>query len=206
MANEYAGLAELKSFVSISDAGDDTVLTLALESAARMIDEYCGRRFYLDGSATARFFTPQSIWYVDVDDIGDTSGLIVQTDESDDGVFENTLASGTDFNLWPYNAAVAPQPMPYSRLELRPTTSRRLPYWPKSVKVTAKWGWPAVPPDVKYANLVQAASLWKRKDAPFGIVGSPDLGVAIRRIARLDADVETLLAPLRKVGRIVGVA
>lgn len=210
--NEYCSLAQLKAFLSIGDTVDDVVLAAALEGAARMIDEYCGRRFYLDTVASARFFSATfntAADYsdaVEIDDISSNSGLVVQTDDGNDGVYENTLVEGVDFDLYPFNAATAPQPMPAWRIVRRLTGTRVFPYWPKGVKVTAKWGWPAIPPSVVYANLVQGSSLFKRKDAPFGIVGAADFGVGMRRLARLDADVETLLTPLRRVGRVVGVA
>jgi hypothetical protein len=47
------------------------------------------------------------------------------------------------------------------------------------------------------ATLIQAARLFTRRQSPFGIAGSPDLGT-VRLSAKLDADVETLLRPFKK--------
>lgn len=192
----YCSLAELKTFLSIPDGSDDTVLTLALEAAARMIDEACGRRFYLDEEPSDRYYTQGAGNVLFVDDIGDPE-VTVGADDGNDGTYDTALVEGTDFNLRPYQTDGAGGPRPYTSLERRVggNWSQR---WPKSVRVTARWGWPAIPGNVAYANLIQASSLFKRKDAPFGIVGSPDLGVGMRRLARLDADVEALVGPLRR--------
>ncbi len=45
------------------------------------------------------------------------------------------------------------------------------------MQVTAKWGWPSVPDDINMACLILTADLYKRKDAPGGILGLGDLGV-----------------------------
>lgn len=52
----------------------------------------------------------------------------------------------------------------------------------------------AVPVSIHFATLVQAARLVKRRDAPFGVVGSPEMGNELRLLARLDPDVEVLVA------------
>jgi hypothetical protein len=45
---------------------------------------------------------------------------------------------------------------------------------------------------------MQASRIFSRRQSPFGIAGSPDLGT-VRLSARLDADVEALLRPFRKL-------
>jgi len=47
------------------------------------------------------------------------------------------------------------------------------------------------------ATLIQASRLFVRRQSPFGIAGSPDLGT-VRLSSRVDADVEALLRPFRK--------
>jgi hypothetical protein len=48
------------------------------------------------------------------------------------------------------------------------------------------------------ATLIQATRLFARKQSPFGIAGAPDMGV-VRLSSRLDADVEVLARPFRKM-------
>jgi hypothetical protein len=50
-----------------------------------------------------------------------------------------------------------------------------------------------VPASVKLAALLQATRLFKRKEAPFGVAGSLELGSELRLLAKLDPDVEMLL-------------
>lgn len=52
----------------------------------------------------------------------------------------------------------------------------------------------AVPASINLATLIQAARFVKRRDAPFGVAGSPDMGNELRLLARLDPDVLVLVA------------
>ena len=47
---------------------------------------------------------------------------------------------------------------------------------PVNVQVTAKWGWAAVPTDVKNACRRLAQMRYKSKNAPFGVAGVGDMG------------------------------
>lgn len=52
-----------------------------------------------------------------------------------------------------------------------------------------------IPAEIKLACLIQASRLVTRKDAPFGIAGSPDVGSEMRLLAKLDPDVQVLVRP-----------
>ena len=194
----YASLDELKTFVGIpiADTVDNTTLQLALDSASAQVDQFCDRTFVVDGSATVRLYSPTETGQLTVDPISTTTGLIVATDETGDGVFETTWTLNTDFRLEPINALVELQP--WTRIVALGTRwFPRLQYRP-SVSVTAKFGWPGgAPAGVKHAALIQASRLWKRKDAPFGVAGSVEFGSELRLLAKLDPDVESLLRPYR---------
>lgn len=194
----YAVLADLKGWVGIPDTADDTTLQLALDAAEQQVNAWTGRNFNLDGSVVARIYTPASQTAVEVDPIGTLTGLVVETDDNDDGTFETTWTVNTDFRAEPSNAAVTG--VPWTRLvatgtKLFPTGTRD---WP-AVRVTARYGWPtAVPAAVKMATLHQAARLWKRKDAPFGVAGSVEFGSEMRLLEKMDPDAVALLAPYRR--------
>ena len=49
----------------------------AIEAASREIDAYCGRRFWQDGTATARTYYADTPRIACVDDIATTTGLVV---------------------------------------------------------------------------------------------------------------------------------
>ena len=68
ITNGYATLNQLKAAVRITDAIDDSLLEMAIESASRMIDAECDRNFFTSGTAT-RDFTPSDAYVVDTDDL-----------------------------------------------------------------------------------------------------------------------------------------
>ena len=67
-------------------------------------------------------------------------------------------------------------------------------YNAEGVEVTAKWGWTATPPAVVNANLILASRFLKRRDSPFGMAGSPEMGNELRLLSKLDPDVAVMLA------------
>ena len=196
----YATLVELKGFVGIpaADTGDDATLTLALDSASAQVDHFCDRTFGADATPTTRFyFAGNDTGRLDVDPISTTTGLVIATDENDDGTFETTWTAA-DYRLEPVNAAAAGEP--WTRIvALGSRWFPRLAYRP-GISVTARFGWPGgvAPAPVRHATLIQASRLWKRKDAPFGVAGSVEFGSEMRLLAKLDPDVESLLRPYRR--------
>lgn len=195
--NAYATAAQLRT-----QLGDEaTNLTAALleravNAASRAIDNHCGRRFWIDAAVVTRQYRPDDACSVFVDDIATRTGVIVKTDTAGDGSYATTWDS-TDFDLEPRNAdvvAAGSTGPAFSFWQITaiddktfPLSSRRA-----TLQVTAKFGWSAVPVDVEEACLLKAASLFKRKDAPFGVAGFGDFGAV--RITRRDPDVIDLLS------------
>jgi len=193
---DYATVAELKGRLGITDAVDDVALAAVLSSVSRQVEGYCGRVFTLSASAT-RTFTARSLQTCAVDDL--VSVTTLTTDEDALRTYATTWASGT-YELWPYNAATAPEPQPYLELRVtRPEDGYYFPTYARCVQVTGVWGWPAVPVAVNEAVLLQAARIFKRKDAPFGVTGAPELGV-LRELAPFDVDAKALLRPYIRGG------
>jgi len=201
VVNGYATLAEAKGFLSISDNVDDTVLENMIESASRSIDRIANRRFYLDSTASARQYRVSSPVILYTDDIGTTSGLIVQTDDDGDGVFETTLTLNTDYIMDPLTALSLGRP--FTQITIV-STSNTFPIFPglfqnglrPGVQVTARFGWPSVPDDINQACLILTADLYKRKDSPGGILGLGDLGAI--RMSPLGRDVTQIVRAYRK--------
>lgn len=175
---------QLKSILGIptADTTDDARLESACDAATQQVQAECGRQFIQDSSATARVFVASSALFVEVDDFMTTSGLIVRTDDDNNGVFETTWAS-TDYQLEPLNGRLEGQAWPYT--QLRAIEAR---YWPRwrgqaLVQVTARWGWSTIPAPVKQAAEIQALSIFKAADAPLGVAGFGDIGVVRLRQA-----------------------
>lgn len=201
ITNGYATLTEIKTFLSISDNVDDTLLEGMVEAASRSIDRIANRRFYLDANASARAYRVSSPVILYTDDIGTTSGLVVKIDEDGDGSFETTLTLNTDYIMDPLTALDLGRP--YTQVTMV-TTSQSFPIFPglfqnglrPGVQVTARWGWPSVPDDINQACLILTADLYKRKDSPGGILGLGDLGAI--RMSPLGRDVTAMVRAYRK--------
>lgn len=203
ITNGYATLTEIKNFLSIplSDTADDSLLEGLVESASRSIDKIANRRFYLDANASARQYRAYSNVIVFVDDIGSTTGLVVATDEDGDGTYETSLTLNADYILDPLTSAALGRP--FTQLTMVSNTTS-FPVFPglfgnglrPSVQVTAKWGWPSVPDDINTACMILTADLYKRKDAPGGILGLGDLGAV--RMSALGRDVSSIVRAYRK--------
>lgn len=198
----YASLATFRAFLRnqstpAADADSDIEL-LALQAAARVIDRECGRTFRIATTATARTFnvgrlSGKGTWFprygAEIDDVTDTTGMTVAFDASGNGSYTNTT---TGFRLAPFNAPSIG--MPYRTLLFNVGVIPSIyGFDAEGVQVTAKWGWSAVPAAVVNANLIQAARFLKRRDSPYGIAGSPDMGNEMRLLAKLDPDVALLL-------------
>lgn len=193
----YISLAELKVTLGLTgQTAFDDDLTAAISASCRSIDAACGRRFWLDAdTAQVRYYTPDSTRRLMIDDLVTLTSLLV--DQDGDGTFEETWTNGTHFVLQPINNPSESPARPYESVLRRVSSGYSFPCGVEhSVKVTGKFGWAAVPPEIAQATTVLAGKLFKRaREAPFGIVsfGGADSGAAMR-IARTDPDVANLLA------------
>lgn len=199
MANEYATVEELKTRLGIdlSDTSRDTELLGKLTGASRRIDGDTGRRFWLDDAATARKLgrTGRLVWTDDgerllVPDNADGDAIVVEigtgsswttvdTDRWEAGAYQ-PIADG-----WPVEWLLM--------LDDR---------WPvgrgQQIRVTATWGWPAVPEPIHDACLLLAQRLAGRKDSPEGVSTFADAGII--RMSRYDPDYEGNIADYIRAG------
>lgn len=184
---DYASTALLKARLGISDATDDTILAAVLTGVSRMIDQYCGRWFYVPDNDETYYFTAE---FTDVLYPGDiVSVTTLQTDQDGDRTYETTWGSD-DYDLEPFNAATYGKP--YTEIRVSPNGSYSFPTVAKGVKLVGKRGWPSVPGPISEAYLLQSERLFKRKDAIFGVMGAAEMGQGIA-IAKFDPDVKLLL-------------
>ncbi len=193
MAASYATRDELKKAAGITDAVDDLALDVSREAASRAIDEYCGRFFYKqpDLGTEDRFYESDRDLIV-VDDIVSPPEQVIIAFASAPGSY---VEPSVDLRLYPANAPAEGRPFTH----LKPDKGR-YPGGLKAgvlVRITAQYGWPAVPPAIRQATMIQAARFFQRRTAPFGIAGSPETG-SMRLLSRLDPDVEMLAQPFVK--------
>jgi hypothetical protein len=191
----YATLAEFKAAVGITDSTDDGALQSVLDATDTLIDLYCDRKTGFGTATETRYYTAEDYEYVLTDDL--VSITTLQTDDDANGTYETTWTAGTDYVLAPRNAAL--DGFPYTEIDTSVTWPRN---FPKDVylgvKVVGVFGFPAVPAAVKQAEIIQAGAVWNSRTAPFGVIGSADLGGILRMSRALHPEAALILEPYRK--------
>lgn len=181
ISNGYCTAAELTARITKVSATDMTAqLELAIETASRHIDQWCNRRFFLDGSATARTYLTGAFYapaVIGIDDFDPATVPTVKSDDDGDGTFETTWTVSTDYQFEPLNPNRI-ESSPQNQIRLLGSRFLRVPIFGRpQLQVTAKWGYPAVPIAIKSACEILAEDYYKMKDAPFGVAGSSEFGV-----------------------------
>ncbi len=190
-APDYLEVGELPEYAG----EDDARITRAIRASSRAVDGRCGRQFgQVDAPEgrrySARWNRRRGRWLVDIDDLMSTGGLAVQVGG----------ALLTAYDLEPINAAQ--EGRPWERLVVKPSSAVQPTGEEYEVSMVAPWGWAAESPMldvVKQAVSLQASRLLKRKDAPFGVAGSPQQGSELRLLAKVDPDVEVVLTQARLI-------
>lgn len=194
-APDYATVAEAKDYLRIADTVDDVTIGLAIGAASRAIDRMTNRQFGLVDAPEPRFYTATldretRRWTIDIDDLMTEAGLLVAADIDDDGTYSSPV---DNFDPKPANAATTGRP--WTSVVVHPDSTNVPNGRRDAVRVTASFGWTAVPSAIKEAALLQTARLFVRRGAPFGVAGSPELGSEVRLLAKLDPDVAVAVGP-----------
>lgn len=190
LVHGYLTVEEVKDYLELTSNRVDRILEISIGSASRLIDKYTGRHFYLDEGAV-RYFDRFDSQTVRIDDLVALDALAV-----------DWLADNTYSETWEAQDYIlsGPTNLPYDRITVHATTGRYLfPSTPiNAIRITGDWGWTAIPDDITMATLLLTTRFWKRKDAPFGIAGSNELG-QLRAITAKDPDVWEMVKPYRKM-------
>jgi len=191
ITNGYLLSEEAVAYVGQSISASTDFIDDCVTAASRLIENYTGRRFYLDASPSARTYDAVGGTDLDIDDVA--SVTTVKTDDGS-GAWATTIAS-TDYQLsspvrgWPRThirllAGTFPTPSATTRTDL--------------IEVTGIWGWATVPAEVTAACRLVVAELVKLRDAPLGVAGGADFGVAYTR-NDMPSRARQLLDPYRHV-------
>jgi hypothetical protein len=190
----YAQPAELVAIkwtdvVNAPADAEDLVEPYLVEATAA-IDAYTHRSFTVPTEATERLYRPTRLGLmVDrLDDIASVDDLAVEVRDS----LSDTWRSITTW--WPEVDTTD------GRVLAITATSPRFPCGPHgepTVRVTARFGWPAVPAQAHRACLLWATRLYNRESSPAGVMGFGEAGEV--RLTTIDPDVRTLLDPLVKL-------
>jgi hypothetical protein len=201
VTDAYADAAEYRARVTKTDTADDPTILVQLKAVSRYLDRKMGRFFTIDSAAVARVYDGSQSSKLFVDDIGDKTGIAVKVDMTGDGDFVDsgeTLTENTHYIVGPRNAALGPEPEPYTYLELMPSNGLLTSWWngynlEGLVQVTARYGWPAIPPAVK--ELTVAITRQIRDVQESGVTG--DLQ-AIDNVVETSRELSMRLVDLRK--------
>lgn len=197
--NGYVSTAELRARGGFDDIDTGTLEPL-ITVAARVVDAHCGRRFWADDEPTVRYYVAAHPGRLDVYDIADTDTITVETD---DGTGTWTQWAATDWRAWPLNGIVDGIEGHPATILTAAGTARRFPLGPDPlVRITATYGWAAVPAAIGYVcgDLVRRALF-----AELGIqseqTGSYQVAYDFVGMRALLSDSHrAMLAPYRKAG------
>ena len=194
IVNGYCTLPELKDHLhGVADNIDDVLLDGKINAASRAIDGVCNRRFYQDGSGSARLFAASVRGRVSIDDCGTITEVATDAGSGDFA----TVWTSTDYQEEPLNGkrdGLEGWPV----MSLRATGNHCFPVSAEAlVRVTATWGWAAVPVQVSEACLIVAAKLYKRRDTAEGFVAFE--GAGVRNVVESDRDAMAVRSPFLPV-------
>lgn len=199
---DYATVEDLRQLMSFppGQEQDDVDLQRALDAGARWMDWFTGRTFGSTGTTPVAKTLPAgaegTVALVDLQSTAPT----VEVDTAGDRTFATTLVP-EQYQLEPYGGP------PFDLLRAWPDPAGDLSpaYFEAGtlVRVTGAWGYTdargRIPANVSQANLLLGARWFKRREAPFAVLQSTELGT-YQRVPSTDDDVALLLFPLCRPG------
>ena len=193
VTNAYCSLADVKAALRIQDTVDDALIENSINSASRMIDQYCNRYFYSGTAGEVRYYKANDGYMCWIDDAQAITE--VMTAATDPTIFDTTWEV-SDYQVLPINRVANGGYYPITAITA--TDNYLFPVWADIalVKVTGTFGWPSIPEPIKFAAIIQASRLFKRLESPLGVAGVSDIGI-MRVGANIDGDVAQLINPFR---------
>lgn len=190
----YASLTQMREWLRINDPADttdDALLRVKLGAASRAVDASTRRQFGKVDAAVSReydvrYSRTRCAYVAEIDDIMDTTGLAFTLDD--------VALTADQYKLMPRNAIADGKPYTYVVVSASPSGDGVL-------AGLGLWGWNAPYPDpIVEATMLQASRLNIRRDSPYGVAGSPDVGSELRLLSRLDPDVAPIVADYVRTG------
>lgn len=170
----YITLAQLKEYLGISSATDDSILTSAIVDAVSKIEQETQKKYLVQTETTEVF-----------DAIGNhIHGAYLEFDSNQYlADVPTTITNGngnavTSFVMMPRNKP------PYYGIRIRESASEYWTYnanWESAISITGKWGYSLNPPNyIIRATLIYAAFLYRRKDNQLSDVTTVSGGIIIK--------------------------
>lgn len=203
-AEVYPSAFDLGQWLPDADPADPNVLW-CIEAAADAVEKACGRTFRAVTAPEQRTFQAEYFrgrtyshgrTLVDIDDLMTTEDLVIEVDGT----------AVTDYVLLPRNASQKNRP--WTQVEIRQCVPGWFPVWGDYVRphhgwvrITARWGWTEVPSAIRTATAITAARLYDRRQNVAGALVDKQVDdIELKwAVSSIDPDVETLVAPYRKL-------
>lgn len=214
VANDYCVVADLKeqldpSGQQYSTTDYDAAFGNVITRASRAIDRFTGRDpgAYAVSTDQTRYYDGSGTHELMIDELAalPTSVAVAETgdvDGSTDGGGNYTTWSSSDYLPYPYNALDHSEP--FTELHVDTINGSRLAWYgfPKGVKVVGKFGYATTdntPDDIVEATIIQAVRYFKRAEQGFKDVGAIEQLSQLRYVRRLDPDVESIVAHMKRL-------
>jgi hypothetical protein len=180
----YLPVEVLKDYVRTELVLGDALYEDAINAAETIIDNACRRRFELVADAAVaeeRLFRPTGSATLYINDCTEITSVV------SGGA---TLTLDTEYSVEPLNGlSEIGEPWPYYALVRYGGWWPYYTYGPTAfVAVTAKWGWPAIPPQIREACKIIAKDVFNQRDIRFGLVTVSDVGGVGTRENRIVRD------------------
>ena len=186
----YITTAELKEYLGIDGAGDDSLLDSMITHVQGIIDDYCNRAF--EASDTTRYF----------DAIRDTNGNVLYLDRDLASITTVTNGDGAALNATTHYVTLDQSP-PYWGLRLRTNAGTTWTYTTdpeRAIAIAGKWAYSATAPAaIKHAARRLAGYIYHQKDNAGELDRAVIAGNATIMPVQLPADIRLILAPYRKI-------
>lgn len=186
---DYATLAAVKNRMGITGTDRDDELTGKITVASRRIDDDCGRRFWLDATASARVLgtSGRLVWSEDGEKLL-TPDIGSETITVEIGV--GSTWTEVDSSLWE-TGGYRPFDDGWTIEWITMIGGRWNVPAGQRVRITTKFGWPAVPAPIGEACQLLTQRLARRRDSPDAIASYAE--GAVVRVSRYDPDYDALI-------------
>lgn len=181
IGDDYLTRDQVKLWMNLQGTEYDDIVDYVITSISRDIEDYCHRQFNKDLAPSQRLYDPTNHRQAVVDDFYTTTGFVLETDDDGDGVFETTWTPD-DYELRPLNGIRNGRPgEPFWQIRVRRNSTKRFHHSDSAnIRVTAAWGWDAIPDNVLQAARQLAADTFQLKDNRLGVAGTDQFGTVIR--------------------------
>ncbi len=203
VSDPYANVLQYRSQVDKSDAGSDADVEQDLLAVSRWLDKKLRRFFTVDTVDATRVYRPGCYARtLQIDDLA-AAPVSITVDLLNVGSFVGlTPLAATDYELWPLNATLGPEPQPYTAIYI-PSYNLTLGGFTidQRVEIVGRWGWPAVPMALQRGT-IELTAIW-RLESPRSTNRVTELGDTFSTSRIAQSLVMDLVKQYGKVGALV---